>query len=75
MMRNISMTTSIGELVSQNPGIKDVLVELGFDDIDKPQMIQTMGRIMNLKKGCRLKKIPEARLWSVFREHGYQIED
>ncbi len=42
--------------MSRYPEIKDILVESGFNDVVKPMMLQTAGKIMTLRKGSNFKK-------------------
>ncbi len=57
-MKEINIEDSIYKLTKEYEEFKEILFELGFHDIIKPGMIQTAGRIMNLKKGAKAKKIP-----------------
>ena len=72
-MKMISLTDSIYKLVKENPGIENLLSDLGFKDILLPGMIDTAGRIMNLKKGAKMKKIDIEDIKKKLEENGYQI--
>ncbi len=44
----IKGTTPIYDLVKAHPDIKQIMADLGFVDIVKPGMLQSIGRIMTL---------------------------
>jgi hypothetical protein len=48
------------------------MVELGFHDIAKPGMLQTVGRFMTLSKGIALKKVSMETVEQTFMQlsHG-----
>ncbi len=56
-MKSISLNTSIYDLVKKYPEIVEVLFTIGFKEITKPMMLNTAGRIMNLKKGSKMRDI------------------
>ena len=74
-MKPIQLTQSIQSLVSQYPDIKDILFELGFKDIVRPGMLQTVGRFMTLAKGAELKGISLDLIKQTFNQHGYDIKE
>lgn len=72
--RKIRLDESIFDLVNKYPEIKEVLFELGFKDIVKPGMIQTVGKFMNLKKGAASKKMNIEEIARKLVAHGFDIE-
>lgn len=44
--------------------------KLGFEDIVKPGMLQTVGRIMTLKKGCEFRNFDYEVAKAAFNEVG-----
>lgn len=72
--RTISLDESIFNLVNKYPEIKEVLFELGFRDIVKPGMIQTVGKFMNIKKGAASKKMDMDEIVCKLVAHGFDIE-
>lgn len=71
---SINSNTSIFDLVSDYPQIAEIMEELGFKDIVKPGMLQTMGRMMTLEKGARLKKIEWDVIVNKFKAKGFNIQ-
>ena len=53
--------------------IMNILSDMGFTDITKPGMLNTVGRFMTLDKGARLKKLNLDELIDKLNNHGFQI--
>ena len=49
------------------------MFSLGFTEVKKPAMLNSVGRIMNLKKGSQMKKIPMEEIVRAFREKGFTV--
>ena len=58
MDKILDLDKSVASLVKEYPEVADIMVELGFTEIKNPAMVASVGRIMNLKKGSQMKKIP-----------------
>ncbi|HRX43475.1 MAG TPA: DUF1858 domain-containing protein, partial [Clostridia bacterium] len=54
-MIHISLDETVYDLVSRHPEIRDVMVEAGFGNITKPGMLQSVGRVMTIRKGAIMK--------------------
>ena len=72
-MKTIDFNKTVYELCSFDPAIKDILSELGFQDITKPGMLNTAGRFMTIPKGAAMKKMSMASIEQEFMRHGYEI--
>ena len=72
-MKLIRSDDTIYTLNNQYPEIIDILYDFGFKQIKMPQMIQTAGRLMTLKKGCEIKGFNYEELIKVLYNHGFQI--
>ncbi|NGM83696.1 DUF1858 domain-containing protein [Paenibacillus sp. 7124] len=75
MNKTLSLNESIFDLVSRDPEVMDIMLELGFRDIAKPGMLQTAGRIMTLAKGIKLKKMDIDTVKQTFLRHGFIIQE
>jgi hypothetical protein len=49
------------------------MVELGFKDISKPVMLNTMGKVMTLTKGARMKGLSLDDIKEKLTNKGYEI--
>ena len=74
MQVEIAGTTSIFDLVKKHPEIKEIMVQLGFSDIVKPGMLQSVGRVMTLEKGSRMKNIDWTIIENTFSTHGFVLK-
>jgi len=48
---------------------------LGFDNIVNPVMLNTVGRIMTIKKGSEMKNISLDKIKEAFLENNFILED
>lgn len=55
-MKEISLGSSVYELVTAYPEIQRILFDLGLKDIQTPGMLTTVGRYMTIPKGAKMKK-------------------
>ncbi|AIO19399.1 hypothetical protein KQ51_01523 [Candidatus Izimaplasma bacterium HR1] len=72
-MIEIDADATIYQIVKDYPVIKEIMVELGFKDILKPGLLQSVGRIMSINKGCSMKNIPIIEAQNVFKANGFYL--
>ena len=75
MDKILDLDKSVASLVKEHPEVVDIMSDLGFTEIKNPAMLASVGRIMNLKKGAQMKKIPMEEIVRAFREKGFEITD
>ena len=75
MDKILDLDKSVASLVKKYPEVADIMANLGFTEIKNPAMLASVGRIMNLKKGSQMKKIPMEEIVRAFREKGFEITD
>ncbi|WP_455030806.1 DUF438 domain-containing protein [Oribacterium sp.] len=75
MEKILDLDKSVASLVKEYPEVVDIMSDLGFTEIKNPAMLASVGRIMNLKKGSQMKKIPMEKIVRAFREKGFEITD
>ena len=75
MDKILDLDKSVASLVKEYPEVADIMAKLGFTEIKNPAMLASVGRIMNLKKGSQMKKIPMEEIVRAFREKGFEIMD
>ena len=75
MDKILDLDKSVASLVKEYPEVADIMANLGFTEIKNPAMLASVGRIMNLKKGSQMKKIPLEEIVRAFREKGFEITD
>ncbi len=67
----LPLNESVHALCSRYPELTDILVEIGFPDIVKPGMLNTVGRLMTLPKGAMLKKLDLEQIKEHLRAKGF----
>ena len=75
MDKILDLDKSVASLVKEYPEVADIMADLGFTEIKNPAMLASVGRIMNLKKGSQMKKIPLEEIVRAFREKGFEVTD
>ena len=75
MDKILDLDKNVASLVKEYPEVADIMANLGFTEIKNPAMLASVGRIMNLKKGSQMKKIPMEEIVRAFREKGFEITD
>lgn len=75
MDKVIDLSKTVYAICTEYPEVKDLMKELGFDDIINPGMLSTVGRFMTLPKGVAMKKISLDKLRGEFKSKGYQIKE
>ncbi|HAX72761.1 MAG TPA: hypothetical protein DCY20_04495 [Firmicutes bacterium] len=74
MVKLLNLNQTIYELTNQYPELINILYELGFHDIIKPNMLNTVGKIMTLQKGALMKKISLNQIQEALVMKGFTVE-
>ena len=61
-MKELDLKKSVANLVREYPELKEILVEIGFQDIMKPAALKLMGSIMTLPRGAVVRGIPMEKI-------------
>lgn len=69
----IDLNKTVYELCNTYPEIKDILNSIGFIDITKPGMLNTVGKFMTIPKGATMKKLSLDTIKESFIEYGFTI--
>lgn len=75
MDKVIDLSKTVYAICTEYPEAKDLMKELGFDEITNPGMLCTAGRFMTLPKGAAMKKISLDKLKDEFKSKGYRIKE
>ncbi len=73
--KTINLGKTVHFLCSQDPDLIPILAELGFTEILKPIMLNTVGKVMTLPKGAAMRGIELAKVVETLKEHGYTIQE
>ncbi len=71
----IDLSKTVHELCNQNVDLLEVLGRIGFTDITKPGMLNTVGRFMTLPKGAKAKNIDLEYIKKELIKEGYSVKD
>lgn len=71
----LSPDRTMYDLITQYPELKAVFIRLGFDQLLNPISLQTVGRIMTLRKGSKMKGIDLHTIDRELRDSNFQLED
>lgn len=75
MEKIIDLDMTVADLVSKYPDIKDVLIEIGFKELQNKLMFNSVGKFMTLKRGSVVKNISLDFIKEKLIEHGYTIKE
>ncbi|MDD6222700.1 MAG: DUF438 domain-containing protein [Lachnospiraceae bacterium] len=73
MMKTIDLNRSVYELVTEYPELADIMADLGFTEIKKPAMLHSVGKLMTLPKGAKMKGIPMTSVITSLMENGFSL--
>ncbi len=73
-MKNINLKLSIYQLVEENPELVPILEELGFVEVTRKNMLKSVGRVMTIPKGAKLKGIPMEEIIKKIQDNGFVVE-
>jgi hypothetical protein len=75
MSKIIDFNKTVNELCTEDPFVIEVMKEIGFEQITKPGMLQTAGRVMTIAKGARMRGIGLHKIKQTFEKHGYSVKE
>ena len=74
MKKSIDFSRSVYELVTEYPELADVMDELGFSEVKKPAMLHSVGKLMTIPKGAKMKGIEMLDVVAALIKAGFAIE-
>ncbi len=72
-MKEIDINKNIFQLTNEYPELISILFDLGFREIVKPGMLNTVGKFMKLKQGCSLRGINYLDLINKLTQYNFTI--
>lgn len=69
----IDLNEKLFVLIEKDNQLKQILYDIGFREIIKPGMLKTVGKIMTLKKGAKMRNIDIKQVADVLIEKGYKV--
>lgn len=74
MAKKINLQESIFKLTKDFPELIEIMADLGFSEITKKPLLHSVGKLMNIPKGAKMKKIPMADIVTALTENGFELE-
>ena len=66
--------TTVYQMIKENPKIKEIMIELGFKDILKPGLLQSVGRLMTIESGSSMKGLDFELVKEMFYANGFELK-
>ncbi|MGI6148931.1 MAG: DUF1858 domain-containing protein [Limnochordia bacterium] len=73
MEKVIDLRKSVYDICQAYSDAAAILAEVGFSEIAKPGMLTTVGRIMTIPKGTRMRGIKLEDVIAAFERNGYKV--
>ena len=73
MSKKIDLNWSVYDITKTYPEVIDIMAKLGFDEIKKPAMLNSVGRIMTIPKGAKAKGISIPVVIAELVKNGFEI--
>ena len=73
MKKIIDFDKNIFEISKEYPEFLDIMYDLGFKDIKNPCFLNTVGKIITIKKGSKIKNISLDKISDTFKANGFDI--
>lgn len=73
MSRKIDLTKSVYELTQEYPELVDIMAGLGFTEITKKPVLHSVGKMMTIPKGAKMKNIPMMDVVATLMAKGFEL--
>lgn len=73
--QTIDLNVAVYDVVKKNPEVIDLLVELGFNPLKNPMMLNSIGRTTTIKKGAKLIGLSLDEIKQTLEWNGYIVKD
>ncbi|MDO5037491.1 MAG: DUF438 domain-containing protein [Tissierellia bacterium] len=73
MAKKLDLNKSVYDLVKEYPELQDIMVDLGFSEIKKKAMLHSVGKVMTLPKGAKMKNISMMDLVTALMAQGFEL--
>ncbi len=73
MTKIIDLNKTVYELVTSYPEIANIMADLGFSEIKKKVILQSVGKLTTIPKGAKMKNIPMDKIITAFKSNGFEV--
>ena len=74
MEKKLDLSKSVYDLVKEYPEVADIMKELGFREITNKVMLNSVGKIMTIPKGAKMKGVSMIDIVGAFMKAGFTLE-
>ena len=74
MEKKLDLSKSVYDLVQEYPEVIDIMKGLGFTEIMNKVMLHSVGKIMTIPKGAKMKGISMMDIVGAFMKAGFTLE-
>ena len=74
MAKKLDLNKTVFELTEQYPELIDIMAKLGFTEITKKPVLHSVGKIMTIPKGAKMKNISMMDVVSTLMANGFDLE-
>ena len=73
MEKKLDLSKSVYDLVTEYPEVVDIMKELGFSEITNKVMLNSVGKIMTILKGAKMKGVSMVDIVGAFMKAGFTL--
>ena len=73
MAKKLDLNKTVFELTQEYPELVDIMVRLGFTEITKKPMLHSVGKIMTIPKGAKMKNISMMDVVTTLINNGFEL--
>ena len=73
MEKKLDLSKSVYDLVTEYPEVADIMKELGFSEITNKVMLNSVGKIMTIPKGAKMKGVSMVDIVGAFMKAGFTL--
>ena len=73
MEKKLDLSKSVYDLVKEYPEVADIMKELGFSEITNKVMLNSVGKIMTIPKGAKMKGVSMIDIVGAFMKAGFTL--
>lgn len=74
MSKKLDLNKSVFELTEEYPELIDIIAKLGFTEITKKPVLHSVGKIMTIPKGAKMKNISMMDVVTTLMANGFELE-
>ena len=73
MSKKLDFSKSVFDLTKEYPELIDIMAGLGFTEITKKPMLHSVGKVMTIPRGAKMKDIPMTDIVTTLMSNGFEL--